>query len=121
MTAVLANFIIGVALPVLPLHVRDDPGFGPFVVGLVAGSQFAASLCSLVWAGSYSDKRGVMVGLFAAAGLLYLLAFIRMPTFSVAVMLSAAQLSVGQRASSSPVAYRHLLARRIVILGDTRP
>jgi MFS family permease len=96
MTAVLAGFlIIGVALPVLPLHVNNDLGFGPFVVGLVAGAQFAASLFSRVWAGSYSDrrgaKRGVLVGLIAAAaaGLLYLLslAFVKVPALSVSILL----------------------------------
>ncbi|CAB3744399.1 MFS transporter [Paraburkholderia rhynchosiae] len=96
MTAVLAGFVmIGVALPVLPLHVIDDLGFGPFVVGVAAGAQFAASLFSRVWAGSYSDrrgaKRGVLVGLIAAAisGLLYLLslAFVKEPTLSVAILL----------------------------------
>jgi len=96
MTAVLGGFlIIGVALPVLPLHVNNDLGFGPFVVGLVAGAQFAASLFSRVWAGSYSDrrgaKRGVLVGLIAAAaaGLLYVLslAFVKMPALSVSILL----------------------------------
>ncbi|MGF6609452.1 MFS family permease [Paraburkholderia sp. WSM4175] len=96
MTAVLAGFIIiGVALPVLPLHVNNDLSFGPFVVGLVAGAQFAASLFSRVWAGSYSDrrgaKRGMLVGLIAAAaaGLLYLLslAFVKVPELSVAILL----------------------------------
>lgn len=96
MTAVLAGFlIIGVALPVLPLHVNNDLGFGPFVVGLVAGAQFAASLFSRVWAGSYCDrrgaKRGVLVGLIAAAaaGLLYLLslAFVKVPALSVSILL----------------------------------
>jgi hypothetical protein len=38
----IAFFVIGLALPVLPLHVHD--GLGTFVVGLVAGAQFAASL-----------------------------------------------------------------------------
>lgn len=37
MTAVLAGFIIiGVALPVLPLHVSDGLGFGPLVVAAMA-------------------------------------------------------------------------------------
>ncbi|MFM0554688.1 MFS transporter [Paraburkholderia sediminicola] len=94
--AVLAGFlIIGVALPVLPLHVNNDLGFGPFVVGFVAGAQFAASLFSRVWAGSYSDrrgaKRGVLIGLIAAAaaGLLYSLslAFVKVPTLSVSILL----------------------------------
>jgi len=96
MTAVLAGFlIIGVALPVLPLHVSSDLGYGPFVVGLVAGAQFAASLFSRVWAGSWSDRRGakqgVLVGLVAAAvaGVLYLvsLAFLNVPTLSVTVLI----------------------------------
>src|SRR3954462_9067658 len=80
MAAVLAGFlIIGIALPVLPLHVSHDLGFGTFVVGLVAGSQFTASLLSRVWAGSFADRAGakhaVLLGLFTAAlsGLLYLL------------------------------------------------
>lgn len=96
MAAVLAGFlIIGLALPVLPLHVNDDLGLGTFVVGLVAGAQFAASLISRVGAGSFSDKhgakRGVVTGLIAAAisGLLYLLslAFVSVPVLSVAILL----------------------------------
>ncbi|MGA3891801.1 arabinose transporter [Ralstonia nicotianae] len=96
MAAVLAGFlIIGLALPVLPLHVRNDLGYGTFVVGLVAGAQFAASLVSRVWAGAFSDKygakRGVITGLVAAAvsGLLYLLslAFVSMPIVSITILL----------------------------------
>ena len=41
-----AFLVIGVAMPVLPLHVHNGLGFGTFAVGLVAGSQFAASLIS---------------------------------------------------------------------------
>ena len=72
-----AFLVIGVAMPVLPLYVHDGLGFGTFVVGLVAGSQFAASLISRPWAGHYSDgrgaKRAVFAGLLAASasGLLY--------------------------------------------------
>jgi predicted MFS family arabinose efflux permease len=96
MAAVLAGFsIIGAALPVLPLHVTNDLGFGTFVVGLVAGAQFAASLISRVWAGSYSDRRGakrsVLVGLIAAgvSGAFYLLslAALNSPMLSVAILL----------------------------------
>src|SRR5215471_14924720 len=90
-----AFLVIGAAMPVLPLHVHDGLGFGTFVVGLVAGSQFAASLISRPWAGNYSDsrgaKRGVVVGLLAAAasGLLYLLSlgFSGTPLTSVAILL----------------------------------
>src|SRR3954469_24529099 len=96
MAVVLTAFlVIGLALPVLPLHVHKGLGLGTFVVGLVAGSQFAASLLSRVWAGHFSDRRGaksgVVVGLVAAAvsGLLYLLslAFPDSPTLSVTILL----------------------------------
>ena len=75
----IAFLIIGLALPVLPLHVHQGLGLSTFVVGLVAGSQFAASLVSRVWSGHYADSRGakraVVAGLLTAvvAGLLYLL------------------------------------------------
>src|SRR5215468_1795187 len=90
-----AFLVIGAVMPVLPLHVHDGLGFGTFVVGVVAGSQFAASLISRPWAGNYSDsrgaKRGVVVGLLAAAasGLLYLLSlgFSGAPLTSVAILL----------------------------------
>src|SRR5438128_1360579 len=71
MAVVLVAFlIIGFALPVLPLHVHQGLGLGTFVVGLVTGSQFAASLISRVWSGHYSDSRGakrsVVTGLLMA-------------------------------------------------------
>src|SRR4051795_7231706 len=75
----IAFLVIGLALPVLPLHVHQGLGFGTFTVGLVTGSQFAASLFSRVWSGRTCDNNGpkyaVIVGLGAAsaAGLLYLL------------------------------------------------
>src|SRR5262249_23712093 len=56
MGAVLIAFlVIGVALPVLPLHVHQGLGLSTFVVGLVTGSQVAASLITRVWAGRFSD------------------------------------------------------------------
>ena len=52
MTVVFIGFlVVGMALPVLPLHVHQGLGLSTFVVGLVAGSQFAASLISRVWSG----------------------------------------------------------------------
>src|SRR6266581_3660509 len=91
----IAFLVIGVAMPVLPLHVHQGLGLSTFVVGLVAGSQFAASLVSRVWAGRHADTRGakraVIAGLLAsaAAGLLYLLSlrFVRNPEISVAILL----------------------------------
>src|SRR3954465_14843548 len=91
-----AFVVIGVAMPVLPLHVHDGLGFGPFMVGLVAGCQFAAALVARVWAGRTADahgaKRAVVAGLAAAvvAGLLYRLSlsFVGMPRLSVAILLA---------------------------------
>jgi MFS family permease len=96
MAVVLIGFlVVGLALPVLPLHVHQGLGLGTFVVGLVTGSQFAASLVSRVWSGHYADSRGakraVVTGLLAAAasGLLYLLSllFTGAPVTSVAILL----------------------------------
>ena len=91
----IAFLIIGLAMPVLPLHVHQGLGFGTFVVGLVAGSQFAASLVSRVWAGRHADIRGaknaVVIGLVASslAGVLYLLSlhFDSKPEISVTILL----------------------------------
>src|SRR5947199_10351012 len=71
MAAVFVAFlVIGLALPVLPLHVHQGLGLSAFVVGLVTGSQFAASLMSRVWSGHYADSRGakraVVAGLATA-------------------------------------------------------
>ena len=106
MGAVFAAFlVIGMALPVLPLHVHQRLGFGTFMVGLVAGSQFAAAILSRVWAGRHADTRGpkhaVMAGLAiaAAAGLLYLisLSILSRPSVSVAILLlGRALLGVGE-------------------------
>src|SRR5215510_11366785 len=78
MTAVLIAFlVIGIALPVLPLHVHQGLGLSTFIVGLITGSQFAASLISRPWAGRHADSRGakhaMVTGLAvsAVAGLLY--------------------------------------------------
>ncbi len=91
-----AFLVIGLALPVLPLHVHQDLGYGTFAVGLVTGSQFAASLFSRVWSGNVCDRRGpkysVMFGLVAAsaAGLLYLLSlwFTAHPIIALSVLLA---------------------------------
>ena len=98
-----AFLVIGMALPVLPLHVHRGLGLSAFVVGLVAGSQFAASLISRVWAGRYSDrcgaKRAVITGLASAvvAGLLYLLSlpFAVSPWISVSILLAGRALLGG--------------------------
>jgi len=89
-----AFLVIGLAMPVLPLHVHARLGFGTFAVGVVAGIQFSAALVSRPWAGHYADrwgaKRAVVVGVFAAAasGLLYLLSlhFLDAPGMSVVIL-----------------------------------
>jgi len=53
-----AFLVTGLALPALPLHVHGDLHLGAFVVGLVAGAQFAASLLSRLWSGWFADTRG---------------------------------------------------------------
>ncbi len=96
MAVVLIGFlIVGLALPVLPLHVYQDLGLSAFVVGIVAGSQFAASFFSRIWSGHYADTRGpkraVVIGLLSAtaAGLLYLvsLRFADQPVLSVTILI----------------------------------
>jgi MFS family permease len=96
MAVVLVAFlIIGFALPVLPLHVHHGLGLSTFVVGLVTGSQFAASVISRVWSGQYADSRGpkraVVAGLLTAAvaGLLYLLSLgmVGVPWVAVTILL----------------------------------
>lgn len=101
----IAFLVIGIAIPVLPLHVTNRLGLGTFLVGLVAGSQFAAAILSRVAAGRYSDSRGpkhaVIAGLAiaAGAGMLYLLSLSLMtrPSISVTILLlGRALLGVGE-------------------------
>ena len=90
-----AFLVIGLALPVLPLHVHQGLDLSTFVVGLVTGSQFVASLISRVWSGHYADRRGakraVIVGMLTAVagGLLYLLSlgFVGTPRLSATILL----------------------------------
>ena len=92
-----AFLVIGFAMPVLPLHVHDGLGLSTFLVGLVAGCQFAAALITRPWAGYFCDRRGpkraVVTGLLASAasGVLYLLSlqFTTEPSTSVAILLLA--------------------------------
>jgi len=94
-TVLVLFLITGLAMPALPLHVDQTLGLGTFIVGLVAGAQFAASLISRIWSGRYADERGakraVVAGLIAAAiaGLLYILSlrFTDAPEISVAILL----------------------------------
>jgi len=90
-----AYLIIGMAMPVLPLFVHQELGFSTFVVGLVAGCEFAAALISRFWSGRYADTKGakhaVVVGLIlgVGTGLLYLLSihFSGMPDVALGVLI----------------------------------
>src|SRR3954466_11151557 len=91
----LAFLVIGMAMPVLPLHVHQGLALSTLIVGMVTGTQFGAAILSRVWAGRYADaggaKRAVIVGLIIAAGggLLYLasLHFLAVPGLSAAILL----------------------------------
>src|SRR3981189_838398 len=96
MVGVLGAFLLpGFAVPALPLDVPQGLGFGTFVIGLVTGSQFAASVISRVWSGHFADNRGpkltVILGLAAAmaSGVIYevSLAFVSIPAASVSILL----------------------------------
>jgi len=95
--------LTGLAMPVLPLHVRYTLGFSSFVVGWIAGSQFAASLATRVWSGNLSDTRGthavMHVGLWGAStsGALYLLslAWPASPGVALALLLAGRALLGG--------------------------
>jgi len=67
----IAFLIIGLAMPVLPLHVHRGLGLSTFIVGLLVGSQFAASLISRLWAGRHADslgaKHAIVTGLIVSA------------------------------------------------------
>ena len=100
-----AFLVIGMGMPVLPLHVHEGLGFGAFLVGIVTGSQFGVAILSRVWAGRKSDTRGpksaVLAGLAvaAASGLVYVLSvgFSSHPALSLTILLlGRALLGVGE-------------------------
>jgi MFS family permease len=90
-------FAMGMAMPVVPLHVSQTLGFSTVVVGVVMGSQFASSFFARMWAGEVSDARGprfaATAGLLGTScvGLTYLasLAFVDQPTVSVGILVAA--------------------------------
>jgi MFS family permease len=75
--------------------VHHGLGLSTFIVGLVAGAQFAAALISRFWSGRCADaqggKRAVVIGLMiaVAAGLLYhvSLALVTAPMTSASILL----------------------------------
>ncbi len=97
MAVVFVGFLIaGMGMPILPIHVSQDLGFGTFVIGLITGSQFCSSLITRLWAGDFADRKGpkkaVIVGLSlaAVAGAFYFasLAVIGIPRLSAAILVA---------------------------------
>lgn len=91
----LSYVVIGIAIPVLPLHIHNGLGLSTLTVGIVVGCQFMATLASRVWSGrgidKYGAKRILMAGLLIASlsGIIYgaSLSLSWMPRISVAVLL----------------------------------
>jgi MFS family permease len=90
-----AYLIIGIPMPILPLHVHQRLGLSAVMVGIVAGAPSAGALLVRTWAGYFADrngsKRAVMTGLliavFAGSFYLFSLRFVERPTTSVAVLI----------------------------------
>ncbi len=92
MLVVLAAYlVVGIAMPVLPLYVSHELGFGTVVVGISVSSAFAAALFSRFWAGRYADTRGtkrsMVIGLIMGmgSGLFYLASLVLVSTPHAAV------------------------------------
>ncbi|MFT8246550.1 MFS transporter [Roseomonas sp. BN140053] len=84
---------IGLPLPVLPVYVHEELGFGTVTAGWVVGIQSLATILTRRTAGRIVDgrgaKRAVLVGLplAALAGLFYLAATLLSGTPALAVLL----------------------------------
>ncbi|WP_229413466.1 arabinose transporter [Massilia violaceinigra] len=69
LTVFVAFLTLGLALPVLPLHVQSALSMSPLVIGIVVGSQFVAALLTRAWAGNTVDRRGAKRAVLLGLGL----------------------------------------------------
>ncbi len=98
--------VAGAALATVPIFVSSELGLGAWAIGLIAGSQFIAALCSRLSAGRYSDTRGpkkaVVSGLLMtmAAGIICTLAyFLRSSPLAAAAVLLIGRTILGSAES----------------------
>ncbi|NHZ64720.1 arabinose transporter [Massilia genomosp. 1] len=101
LTVFVGFLTLGLALPVLPLHLQSALKMSPLVIGTVIASQFAAALLTRAWAGSMVDTRGakraVVIGLAlgACSGLAYLASLGAPAGYAALAVLIGARLLLG--------------------------
>jgi MFS family permease len=92
---------LGLALPVLPLHLQSALKMSPLMIGIVIASQFVAALLTRAWAGSMVDLRGakramvIGLGLGACSGLAYLASLGVPDGYGALALLIGARLLLG--------------------------
>lgn len=97
MAAVFTGYLaMGMAMPVVPLHVHETLGMGAVVVGIVMGSQYGSSFFARAWAGNAADSHGPkrtavrgLLGVSGVGGVYFLsLAFADPPQLSAGILLA---------------------------------
>ncbi len=90
----LGYFAMGMAMPVLPLHVHGALGQSTVMVGVVMGAQYASALLvGRMWAGAVVDVRGPKTA--AVAGLMAVLVLVAALYFASLPFADRPALAVG--------------------------